>query len=84
MSIELKTNPVTMEMTTPQEYNVILDGVIALPQGIAEKPFFDGLLDVVLAYVEQHQGVAGLSMSHKPYDASDDEHDEVNDGRQAA
>jgi hypothetical protein len=72
MSVALTANSVTSETTANQAYNVVLDGVVALPKSISEKDFFDGLLDAVLAYVEQHQGRAGLSMSHQPYEDSND------------
>ena len=42
------------------------------------------IVDAIIAYVEQHQGLAALSVTHEPYDESDDfEFDnEANDGGQ--
>ena len=66
------TTKLSLKQTMPKkrvqlEYELILDGVVALPVGVFEKPFFDGLLDAALAHVEKYQGQAAISMKHKPY-----------------
>lgn len=48
-----------------QEYQISLDGVIELPIDVDAKPFFNGLLDTLLAYVEQHEAFAGVSMAYQ-------------------
>ena len=47
-----------------EEHSLLLDGVVELAPATDAKAFFDGLLDVVLAYVEECGGAAVLSMSY--------------------
>ena len=47
-----------------QEHELKIDRVIEVPEDQDPKAFFDGLLDVLIEYVEQHRGLAGLGMSH--------------------
>lgn len=54
-----------LDDSSTKEYSLVIDGVIEITTDVEPKPFFDGLLDVILAYVEQHESTAGLSMSYK-------------------
>jgi len=84
MSTELASEP-TSDQVTMKEYSVSIDGVVDVLPGIDEKTFFEGLLDAIITYIEQHQALAGLTMSHKEYSpVQEDEGDdgEASDGRQ--
>ena len=63
MDAELATKSPNRDESTTREYSLIIDGVIEVKANVDAKSFFDGLLDVVLAYVEKHEGMAGLSIS---------------------
>ena len=45
-----------------REYSVSIDGVVEIEKYTDLKSFFDGLLDAIIDYVEQHDAMAGLSM----------------------
>ncbi len=51
--------------TLTQGHGLKLDGTIELATSINEKDFFDGLLDTVIDYIEQHDGLAVLSLNYK-------------------
>ncbi len=74
MAVDLatETKQIVSDEPATKEYSVIIDGVIEMAENIDEKSFFDGLLDVIIDYVEKHEALAGLSMSHKEYDELDD------------
>jgi hypothetical protein len=55
------------------EYSLLIDGVIECPAGTDSKLFFDGLLDTIVEYVEKHEAMAGLSMTYRPYDDTEEE-----------
>ena len=65
MDAESMTQSTHLSGSSTKEYSLVIDGVIEIKAGVEAKSFFDGLLDAVLAYVEQHEGMAGLSMSYK-------------------
>ena len=65
MGSEFVVKPVDLDHTVTKEYSLIIDGVIEVEGRTEVKTFFDGLLDAVIEYVEKHNAVAGLSMSHK-------------------
>ena len=71
MTTELMTEAgvkrTTLYEPAMKEYSVVMDGVIEIMEGTDEKSFFDGLLDVMIEYVEKHGAFAGVSMSHKEY-----------------
>ena len=67
MGSEFVVKPVDLDDTVTKEYSLIIDGVIEVEGRTEVKSFFDGLLDAVIEYVEKHNAVAGLSMSHKEY-----------------
>ena len=48
------------------------------------KTFFDGLLDVIIDYVEEHNAFAGLTMSHKAYEYVEEDDNETSDAKEAA
>lgn len=48
-----KVTAVSNDPMDSQEYNLLVDGVIELAPNTDVKAFFDGLLDVVGAYVEK-------------------------------
>ena len=64
MNTHTATPPNPATQTLEQEHNLKLDGVIELANIISEKDFFDGLLGTVIDYVEQHNGMAALSINH--------------------
>jgi len=66
-----------------KEYSLVIDGVIEIPQDNDEKTFFDGLLDAIIEYVEQHGAYAGLSMVHHEYVEDDIETNGAANGKQA-
>lgn len=47
------------------EYTLLIDGVIELQSHTNAKKFFDGLMDAVIAYVEEYHGLAGLMMRYE-------------------
>lgn len=58
------------------EYSLLIDGVIECPAHTDSKRFFDGLLDTIIDYVEEHQAMAGLGMSYRVYaDSAEDNPD---------
>ena len=71
MTTGLVSKNVNAKRKAQQEYNLTLDGVVALPTTVAEKAFFDGLLDVVIAHVEKYEGQMAVSMKHKLYEAEE-------------
>jgi hypothetical protein len=82
---EVKANKIIVAKPVTAEYSVIIDGVIEFETSIDDKIFFDGLFAAMIEYVEKHNASAGLSISHKPYQEEDDNHDDgVSDDREAA
>ena len=83
MAVDLATETQQIVSNEPaaKEYSVVIDGVIEMAENIDEKTFFDGLLDVIIDYVEKYEALAGISMSHKEYNELED--GEV-DGEEAA
>jgi hypothetical protein len=77
MDTDTKTQIANEDELLRQEYSLVIDGVIAIPTDIDPDTFFDGLLDKLIEYVEEHHGVAGLGMSHKEYE--DQPEDELAD-----
>ncbi|HID51045.1 MAG TPA: hypothetical protein EYP41_03285 [Anaerolineae bacterium] len=73
MAIDLATEIKQIASDEPamKEYSVIIDGIIEMTGNIDEKSFFNGLLDVIIDYVEKHEALAGISMSHKICDELD-------------
>lgn len=71
MSTKPATKPVLLNEFATKEYSLLMDGVIEVKCHLDKKMFFDGLLDAVIAYVEQYNGVAGLAMSYKEYEYTD-------------
>jgi hypothetical protein len=57
------------EMT---EYDLSISGIIEIAGEFDETAFFDGLLDVMIAYIEKHNSLAGLTMSYQPYQETDE------------
>ncbi|MCI0576713.1 MAG: hypothetical protein L0332_29220 [Chloroflexi bacterium] len=81
MGMKLTENPVEVEdgiETT--EYSLVIDGVVELRAGMDSKQFFDGLLDAIIDYVEKHNALAGLSLSHQAYKDPEEERFEEEDG----
>jgi hypothetical protein len=75
LSVDIQGRTEGLEAVT-REYSVTIDGVVELQADADSKLFFDGLLDAVIDYVEKHQAIAGLAMSHREYadwDESDSE-----------
>ena len=82
MGAEAVAKSANLDETLTREYNLVIDGVIEIRVGTEPKPFFDGLLDAVLEYVEKHDGVTGLSMSYEEY--NDGEENGAADGEETA
>jgi len=80
MSRQIIEESVETEDIVRKEHTVTIDGVIDIPLNVNPEEFFDGLLDVIIQYVEKHQALAGLGMSHNEYS----EELETSDGREAA
>ena len=70
--VQATENEVAPEVLALKERSVTIDGVIEVSRHLDAKTFFDGLLDAIIDYVEQHQAFAGLSMSHQEYADEDD------------
>jgi hypothetical protein len=80
MAIDIKSQEKQIVVeAAATEYSLSIDGVIEAPQALDEKSFFDGLLDLIIDYVEKHGAAAGLSMTHKEY-AEEDNEGEANGG----
>ena len=71
MGQEVATKSNVLPKLSTKEYSLLIDGAIELQSQIDQKMFFDGLFDAVIAYVEQHNALAGLAMSYKEYDYTD-------------
>ncbi|MBX3057439.1 MAG: hypothetical protein KF770_13305 [Anaerolineae bacterium] len=84
MTVKLATKPVELTETETIEYYVTIDGVIELPENSVADDFFEGLLDVIIDYVEQHDGLAALTMTHKKYEDTEIGDDEVEHGGKRA
>ena len=84
MDTEFVIDSIDVEETATKEYSLLIDGVLELEIGTNIKSFFDGLLDTIIEYVERHNGVAGLSLSHREYDARESDGDEEEDGAETA
>jgi hypothetical protein len=56
-----------LQQVKTKEYSVSIEGVIEVEEFTELKAFFDGLLDVIIEYVEQHNAMAGLSMAYEQY-----------------
>ena len=71
MSTDLKTKPdlqpAFFAEPARKEYQVVIDGVIEIPEHSNDQSFFDGLLDRLIEYVEEQGAFAGLSMAHNEY-----------------
>lgn len=66
--------PVEQAQDTPRaEYNVTVDGVIAVPVNVDPKLFFDGLFDAILEFVEKFDARAALTLDQSAYLETDDE-----------
>ena len=55
------------------EYTLAIEGIIELPDTVEPRAFFAGLLEHILAYVEAFDGLAGLTMHHRPYTSDETE-----------
>ncbi len=64
MSIQIATPLNSETETLSEEHSLTLDGVIELVNHTNKQDFFDGLLDTVIDYIEQHNGIAALSLNH--------------------
>ena len=84
MSIKLATKPVLLDEVATKEYSLLIDGAIELKCHTNKDMFFDGLLDAVIAYVEQHNGLAGLGMYYKEYEYTNEHDIEVSNGKKTA
>lgn len=78
METKTRLQPTVQVEPLMSEYAVMLDGVIEIPLNVATKKFFEGLLEHVLDYVETHGALAGLELSYKEYDATEND-DEASD-----
>ena len=84
MGIKVATRKVLLDEVATKEYSLLMDGVIELKCHTNKKMFFDGLLDAVIAYVEQHNGLTALAMSYKEYEYTNEDEIEVNNGQKIA
>ncbi len=73
MDTKIELQPSSQEEQTMQEYSLTIDGVIEVPINANPKAFFDGLLDKIVEFVEEHHGFAALGMSYQEYKEEDDE-----------
>jgi len=71
MGQKVATKANVLPKLSTKEYSLLIDGAIELQCHTNKNMFFDGLFDAVIAYVEQHDGLAGLAMSYKEYDYTD-------------
>lgn len=67
MSVKPITDLVDIDQMITKEYNLVIDGVVELEMCIDKKTFFDGLLDTVIEYIEAHNALAALTISHNEY-----------------
>ncbi|HRQ40358.1 MAG TPA: hypothetical protein PLD25_20795 [Chloroflexota bacterium] len=84
MTVKLANKPVVLVERQTIEHDLTIDGVIELPESCEAEEFFDGLLDAIIDYVEQHDGFAALGMKHKKYEESEADNDEVEYGGKGA
>lgn len=84
MELTLATTPVVQQELPMREYSLSINGVIEVISHINEQAFFDGLFDAIIEYAEQYHAFAGLTMSHKEYDYTDEESTEESNGKEAA
>jgi hypothetical protein len=84
MTVKLASKTVVLAETQTIEHSLTLDGVIELPESCEAEEFFDGLLDVIIEYVEQYDGLAALGMKHKRYEEDEAQNDEVEHGGKGA
>lgn len=84
MSIKFSTKPVLLNEIITKEYSLLIDGAIELKCHTNKDMFFDGLFDAVIAYVEEHNGVAGLGMHYKEYEYTNEHDIEVSNGQKTA
>lgn len=82
MSQQAILNTAEAEEIERKEHIVKIEGVIDLPTDSNSKELFDGLLELIIEYVEKHKGLAGLSMEHEDY--VEEPELEANNGGQAA
>lgn len=73
MDTKIELQASSQEEQVMQEYNLTIDGVIEVPTTADAKAFFDGLLDQIIAYVEEQKAFAGLGMSYQEYREEDEE-----------
>jgi hypothetical protein len=66
------------------EYDLSVSGIIEMASELDKTAFFDGLLDAIIAYVEKHNSLAGLTMSYQPYQETNDNNIEADDGGERA
>ncbi|GIK57540.1 MAG: hypothetical protein HND44_09435 [Chloroflexi bacterium] len=84
MTVELATKPAELTETKTIEHYVMIDGVVELSANCVADDFFEGLLDVIIDYVEQHEGYAALGMKHRKYEENEiDDSEAVNGGEGA-
>ncbi len=57
-----------------KEYSLVIDGVVEIENAVDTKAFFDGLFDAMIEYIEKHNALAALTISHQEYTDPDSEH----------
>jgi hypothetical protein len=67
MSQDRVEQMIEVEQSTRKEYNIAIEGVIEIPESVQSDAFFDGLLDILLEYVEKYEGRAAVTVTHSEY-----------------
>lgn len=64
-----------------KEYTLVIDGVVEIENTVDTKAFFDGLFDAMIEYIEKHNALAALTITHHEY--TDLEYEHGTNGRSA-
>lgn len=78
LATKVKARRIVAVEPISREYSVTIDGVVEIEKEFDDKVFFDGLFETILEYIEKHNASAGLSISHRLYEESN-ENGVVND-----
>jgi hypothetical protein len=72
----VKENPALLDTddVATKEYTLVIDGTIEIESDVDKKAFFDGLFDAIIDYMESHNALAALTISHKEYTDQNSEH----------
>ena len=72
----VKVTPALLESdnVTLKEYTVVIDGVVEIESDVDTKTFFDGLFEAMIEYIENHNALAAMTITHQPFTDVDSEH----------